>query len=163
MRRQPSQIKQLIIHCAATPNGRHFTAEQIDQWHKERGFRRNPEDIGNHEPRLKHIGYHYVIYVNGALANGRHELEIGAHCQGHNKDSVGVCLIGTDWFTRQQWSALRGFIQSFQKRYPAATIHGHREFAAKSCPGFDMHAWTEQGMPNGLKGHSCDSVPARVA
>jgi N-acetylmuramoyl-L-alanine amidase len=163
MRRQPSDIKQLIIHCSASLNGVHHSAAEIDAWHKARGFQRRPEDIRQHEPGLPHIGYHYVIYVNGALTNGRHELEIGAHCQGHNKGSVGVCLIGTDKFTPAQWSALRGFVQSFRKRHPEATIHGHREYAAKSCPGFDVHAWIEKGMPNGLKGHTCDAVPAKAA
>jgi N-acetylmuramoyl-L-alanine amidase len=155
-RRTQEHIKKLIVHCAATPNGKHFSAEQIDQWHADRGFKRNPADIGGHEPTLRHIGYHYVVYVNGGLRNGRQELEIGAHCQGHNSDSVGICLIGTDKFTPAQFLTLRKFIESFRRRYPGATLHGHREFSAKACPGFDLRAWIEKGMPNGFKGHSCD-------
>ena len=31
-----AKIKEVVIHCSATPNGRHHTAEDIHQWHKER-------------------------------------------------------------------------------------------------------------------------------
>lgn len=158
MRREPSEIKKLIIHCSASPNGVHHTALDIDHWHAERGFKRNAMDIGNHQPNLKHIGYHFVVQTNGGLANGRHELEIGAHCQGHNKDSVGICLIGTDKFTHDQWNTLEEFVLSFGRRYPHATIHGHNEFAAKACPGFNVADWLEAGLRY-LKGHVCAAMP----
>jgi hypothetical protein len=70
--------------------------------------------------------------------------------------TLGICLIGTDKFTPAQFLTLRRFIESFRRRYPGATLHGHREFSAKACPGFDLRAWIEKGMPNGFKGHSCD-------
>lgn len=143
MRRQPSQITEIIIHCAATPNGKPFTTADIDRWHAERGFKRNPAEIGRHEPSLKAIGYHYVIYINGAVASGRHELETGAHTKGHNSPSIGVCMIGTDKFTRAQWTSLQLCITSLKTRYPRASIHGHREFSNKICPGFDVQKWLE--------------------
>jgi len=30
-------INRIIIHCTATPEGRHHTAADIDRWHRERG------------------------------------------------------------------------------------------------------------------------------
>lgn len=120
MRRDKSQITTLILHCAATPNGAHFTAEDIDAWHAQRGFHRDSLDRERHEPRLKAIGYQYVIYVNGALRNGRAEEEVGAHCKGLNSVSIGVCLIGTDQFTVHQWANLRVLVEPGRVRiaYP---------------------------------------------
>lgn len=34
------RIDTLIIHCAATPNGRWTSVLDIDYWHKQAGFKR---------------------------------------------------------------------------------------------------------------------------
>ena len=73
-------IKELIVHCSATPEGKDFTVADIDHWHKARGFRC--------------IGYHYVVYRDGSIHKGRPDSDIGAHCQGHNATSIGICYIG---------------------------------------------------------------------
>lgn len=127
-------IEKIIIHCSATPAGRHVTVSDIDGWHRARGFRK--------------IGYHYVIYLDGSVHPGRSEREIGAHCTGHNARSIGVCYIGgcdgamhpADTRTPAQKAAMRQLIGTLRRRYPRATIHGHREFAAKACPSFDVSA-----------------------
>lgn len=127
------KINEIIIHCSATPEGKDFTVSDIDRWHKQRGW--------------KGIGYHYVIYRNGSVHPGRNETEIGAHCVGHNANSIGVCYIGgcakdgktpKDTRTPEQRSALRNLVNQLKSKYPNATVHGHREFAAKSCPSFDV-------------------------
>lgn len=148
-------ITQIIIHCTATPNGRPNTVEDIDLWHRGRGFRRDPKLIGNNNPALTSIGYHYVIYVGGAVRIGRGEREIGAHCKGHNANSIGVALVGTDKFSPAQWASLKNNIEGLLTRYPDATVHGHREFAAKDCPGFDVKRWRAAGMAR-LEGHVHD-------
>lgn len=74
------QISEIIVHCAATPEGKHFTVADIDAWHKKRGFRC--------------IGYHFVIYLDGSVHEGRAIEEVGAHCLGHNANSIGICYIG---------------------------------------------------------------------
>ena len=74
------KINEIIVHCAATREGRDFTVEDITRWHKARGFAT--------------IGYHYVIYRDGSIHEGRPLEQIGAHCVGHNKHSIGVCYIG---------------------------------------------------------------------
>jgi len=40
------------------------------------------------------IGYHYLIDKKGKIHVGRSEKFIGAHVFGHNKNSIGICLIG---------------------------------------------------------------------
>ena len=126
------QINEIIIHCAATREGRDFTVEDITRWHKARGFAT--------------IGYHYVIYRDGSIHEGRPLEQIGAHCVGHNKHSIGICYIGgcasdgktpKDTRTPEQKEALLALLRRLKARFPNATIHGHRDFAAKACPSFD--------------------------
>lgn len=126
------QIKQIIIHCSATPEGKNIGATTIRGWHKERGF--------------TDIGYHYVIRLDGTIEQGRPIEQIGAHCQGQNRNSIGICYIGglsqkrqpKDTRTIAQRQAMKQLIQELQEQFPEATIHGHREFAAKACPCFDI-------------------------
>jgi N-acetylmuramoyl-L-alanine amidase len=42
-----------------------------------------------------------------------------------------------DTRTEAQRSALLQLIRELKRKYPNATIHGHRDFAAKACPSFD--------------------------
>ncbi len=126
------KINKIIIHCSATPEGKDFGAADIDRWHRQRGF--------------KKIGYHYVIRLNGDIETGRPENEIGAHTAGQNSCSIGICYIGgldtngkaKDTRTPEQKTSLANLIKSLLKRYPTATLHGHREFARKACPCFDV-------------------------
>jgi N-acetylmuramoyl-L-alanine amidase len=106
------KLNAIIIHCAATPDGRPNTAFDIDSWHKARGFKRDSQAVRNFNPELKHIGYHFVIEVDGKIAPGRHLEEIGAHVQGSNAKSIGICMIGTSKYTAQQWESLRWLAMS---------------------------------------------------
>lgn len=138
------QITGIIIHCSATPNGRWNTVQDIDQWHKERGFKRADEFRARQNPDLAAIGYHFVVYPSGAIATGRHLDEIGAHAKGFNSKSIGICLLGTDKFTIEQWESLRENVQISLKKYPSIhRIVGHRDLpdVHKTCPGFDVAAW----------------------
>lgn len=136
-------ITEIILHCSASPNGRWTTVADIDRWHRERGFRRDPAWQPRCNPALTSIGYHHVIYTNGAIATGRHHEETGAHARGYNANSIGVCLIGTDKFTAAQWQALKGLLEALKKLYPRAEVRGHNELpgVTKTCPGFSVAAW----------------------
>lgn len=160
----PRDIKLLVIHCSATPNGRWTTSADINQWHRDRGFRRNAAARVGLNPKLDAIGYHHVIYTSGQVATGRSHAEAGAHAAGHNAKSIGVCLVGTDRFHIGQWVALRDLAIALCAQYripmvPADTkdprglrgVIGHREIpgVAKLCPGFAVRDWLLAGMtPN---------------
>ena len=137
---------KLIIHCADTPNGKHFTVEDIDNWHfNERGFKRTSQARLEGQSDLKGIGYHYVIYIDGSVHQGRNENEIGAHCSGANSGTLGICMIGNNKYTSEQWDALKMLVTL--KDLPA---FGHCEFDSaisqgKTCPNFDVRAWVERG------------------
>ena len=140
------KINHIVIHCAATPNGKalgHFgktAAEIIDEWHAERGFHRTEMAKRHKNPHLNAIGYHFVIETNGCTESGRTEWEQGAHVKGHNENSLGICLVGTDQFTRHQWHALARLLDKLKNKYPNAQIVGHRDFpnVHKTCPGFSV-------------------------
>lgn len=127
------RITEIIIHCSATPEGKDFTVEDIRRWHLARKF--------------ADIGYHYVIYRDGSIHKGRAENIAGAHCQGHNANSIGICYIGgvakdgktpKDTRTPQQKTALRQLVNQLKFYYPHATVHGHNEFSSKACPSFNV-------------------------
>lgn len=124
--------------------------QEIDQWHQARGFKRSEEFRKRFNSDLLAIGYHFVIYPNGAIATGRHLDEVGAHAQGFNSKSLGICMLGTDKFTSQQWDSLRDTVRILtgQKYYPKANIVGHRDLpdVHKTCPGFDVAAWLANDM-----------------
>ena len=132
------KIDKLIIHCSATPEGRAVTVQDIDKWHREKGY--------------NGIGYHYVIGLNGEVWEGRDINLIGAHTQGQNANSIGVCYIGgcdksmkaKDTRTAAQKVALLNLVKELKKQFPTATIHGHNEFAAKACPSFDVKSWIKE-------------------
>lgn len=125
-------IKEIIVHCTATPEGRVETVQSIRNMHKAKGW--------------SDIGYHYLIGLNGERWEGRNVNLIGAHCEGHNSNSIGVCYVGgvdkkmqaKDTRTEKQKYALVALLKDLRKLYPKAKIYGHHDFnKGKSCPCFD--------------------------
>lgn len=158
-------IKLIVIHCAATKDGQKLgtgtqsAAERIDEWHKAQKFQRRAVNLAGFNPHLKHIGYHYVIDTDGSIETGRAIGETGAHVAGHNTGSVGVCMVGTDRFTPEQWESLRVIVDYLRQRFPTAGIVGHRDLSPdlngdgvitpnewlKTCPGFTVSQWLANG------------------
>lgn len=154
MLRKLSAIDTVIIHCADTANGdARRTIADIDEWHKERKFTREPDIQKVHAPKWLHVGYHRVIHIDGKEELGRSLLEIGAHAEGHNSRSIGICLIGRDQFTLKQWETLRHSIRVMQLSLVLPRVIGHRNVNPnKTCPGFDVAAWLRADMEP-LSGH----------
>lgn len=130
-------INEIIVHCTATPEGQDVTVNSIRQGHLRRGF--------------SDIGYHYVIYRDSSIHDGRNVNISGAHCTGHNQHSIGVCYVGglenipnvpyeklppKDTRTAAQKASLLKLLKELKALYPKATIHGHYEYANKACPCF---------------------------
>jgi len=127
------EITEIIIHCTATKAGLKVTVDDVRQWHLQRGF----DDIG----------YHYLIDYEGIVRKGRRESLIGAHCYGHNQNSIGICYTGglasdgktpADTRTEEQKKSMDELVNLLKSRYPKATVHGHNEFSDKDCPCFDV-------------------------
>lgn len=153
-------IRDIVIHCSASPNGKPVSAQEIDSWHRQRGFKRTAP-VG--QPHLPHIGYHYVIDVDGTVTEGRSLGEIGAHVAGSNARSIGICLVGTDRFTPAQWASLKAIRADLRAGFSTVRWCGHRDYSPdqngdgviepwefiKTCPGFDVVAWVlADGVPD---------------
>lgn len=129
----PRKINKIILHCAATPEGRDIKASQVRQWHLANGW--------------SDIGYHWFIDLDGTIEKGRDESFVGAHTSGQNSNSIGICYAGgldkdgktpKDTRTAAQKKAIRNLLMEKHHQYPNATLHGHNEFAAKACPSFNV-------------------------
>lgn len=130
------KINEIIIHCTATPADRDVTVAQLRRYHTE--------TLG-----WRDIGYHYVVYRDGSVATGRPLGMAGAHCRGHNRNSIGVAYVGgltargghaADTRTARQRTAMEALVNRLLERFPGATVRGHCDFATKSCPCFDATA-----------------------
>ena len=139
------KLDEIIIHCSATRpewmdnNTLDEQVKEINRWHRE-------------ERGWSGIGYHFVVGRRGGVAQGRPVSQVGAHVKGHNRYTIGVCLIGGhgsnenddffDHFTNEQNESLRYLIKQIMNRYPTVkAISGHNNYAAKACPGFRVDEW----------------------
>jgi N-acetylmuramoyl-L-alanine amidase len=126
-------INEIIVHCAATPEGKDFTVSDIDRWHKKRGW--------------SGIGYHYVVYRDGSVHKGRPVWKVGAHVRGRNRNTIGICYIGgvdkhgkkaKDTRTNAQKVAMTKLLTGLLDEFPKIKlISGHNQYAAKACPSFN--------------------------
>jgi N-acetylmuramoyl-L-alanine amidase len=137
-------VTWIVIHYSATPIEKNYTAADIDKMHRQRGF--------------AEIGYHFFIRKDGTVEKGRDtdqpgRFEQGAHSQGENASSIGICYeggvrlanpeLGFDSRTPEQTAAMIKLIDDLLDRFPSAQVEGHRDMpgAATQCPGFNANAW----------------------
>ena len=131
-------IQRIIVHHSAGSDTE--TVDQVRAFHvKTRGY--------------SDIGYHWIIrrlFKGGpwVVAQGRPEEATGAHDQGQNADSLGICLLGD--YTKNPvdpdaWLVLVALIANRCRAYNLGfvAVEGHRENepanTPTACPGFDPH------------------------
>ena len=130
---KPSRI---ILHHSLTKDSKTVSWNAIRMYHM--GF------LG-----WSQIGYHYGIELVGQhyeIFTGRMMNEQGAHCQGHNENSLGICFIGNFDLGRpcpEQWNLGVKLVKSLIDvlAIPPYRILGHHQYDDnKSCPGkyFDI-------------------------
>lgn len=123
------EISAIVVHCADTPDALDIGRKEIDSWHKAKGW--------------NGVGYHYVIRRDGTIEVGRFETVVGAHVEGHNAKSIGVCWVGSVKPGKAQYVALVGMLRDLMDRYKlgVSCVFGHRELNdGKTCPNLDMAA-----------------------
>ncbi|MCK5505822.1 MAG: N-acetylmuramoyl-L-alanine amidase [Thermodesulfovibrionia bacterium] len=144
---QVKNIHTLVIHCSATPEGVDFDVEDIDQWHKAKGW--------------NGCGYHKVFLLDGTVQLGRPYSRRGAHVLGNNINTIGWCMIGgvdhegnvKNTFTEQQFDSVFAEIQKDRHILRGLVrICGHRDYSPdlngdglitpnefmKGCPSWDV-------------------------
>ena len=92
------------------------------------------------------IGYHFVIRKDGTIEKGRPVWSNGAHAQGYNTESIGICLSGNFDIgnpTNQQIESLAMLLANLCADYniPIDRKHilGHRELNNTNCPGDNLY------------------------
>jgi N-acetylmuramoyl-L-alanine amidase len=73
-------VDLIVIHCSASREDKDYTFEQCIKDHAARGF--------------KGCGYHRFIRKDGTVHIGRNFDYGGAHVQGYNAKSIGICYEG---------------------------------------------------------------------
>jgi N-acetyl-anhydromuramyl-L-alanine amidase AmpD len=89
------------------------------------------------------IGYHFGIEKienSYEILVGRMLTEVGAHCEGHNSTSIGVCFIGDFDKTvsdKEMWDLGIRLVRSlcYVFSIPNHAVRGHNAFSEKTCPG----------------------------
>ena len=134
------QLKYLVIHCTDTPEGRHVSKQDIEQWHLvERGWSK--------------VGYADMIHLDGSIENlipynddnivDSWEISNGAY--GYNSISRHVVYVGggkgQDTRTFDQIEALEKYVKQTIQTHPEIKVIGHNQVSEKYCPSFDVPTW----------------------
>lgn len=137
----------IVVHCSATKASMDIGVRELDRMHRARGF--------------SCIGYHKVIRRDGSVEDGRPIGTVGAHVEGRNHDSVGVCMVGgvdaggikgEDNFTPAQFDTLEKVLRDLRQTFGHVLICGHRDLSPdlnhdgkispnewmKECPSFSV-------------------------
>lgn len=135
-------IRNLTIHCAATPEGRDVKAATIGDWDRA---------------KFGQVSYHIVIELDGTAVRGLRDDQKGAHVGGKNTGNIGICYVGgvdkkgnpKDTRTPAQKATMLRIVREYQAKYPGIATRGHRDWPGvkKACPSFDVPGWLRE---NGL-------------
>jgi N-acetylmuramoyl-L-alanine amidase len=112
-------IRKIIVHHTAVDT----TLEKLRASVQRRGY--------------SDIPYHFVIMPDGSLHATRPLERMGAHCKGHNADSVGIALMGNlDRVppTEAQVATLTRLLADLQRKFPVPVL-GHGDLRPTACPG----------------------------
>jgi N-acetylmuramoyl-L-alanine amidase len=112
-------IRKIIVHHTAVDT----TLEKLRASVQHRGY--------------SDIPYHFVITADGAVHATRPLERMGAHCKGHNADSVGVALMGNlDRVppTEAQVAALLRLLADLRRKWDVPVV-AHSELRPTACPG----------------------------
>jgi len=148
------EINRIVIHCSATWPSMNYTKAMLWRDHvKGNGW----DDIG----------YHYYITRDGVIHPCRPEHIKGAHVDGFNNKSIGICYEGglsdtpafrdiivdgvkktvkyrppEDNRTAEQRISMYALCKDIIERHPGIKyINGHNElcrYGYKACPCFDV-------------------------
>jgi N-acetylmuramoyl-L-alanine amidase len=114
----------------------HLNAEMVHDWHLERGW--------------AGIGYHYLIRTDGSIERGRPRWALGAHDEGENADSIGICVAYQEAPSAAALDSLVDLLAELADIYglfpdDPGTVDGHRDNeppeTPTECPGdvlYDM-------------------------
>ena len=134
-------ISELIVHWSETFANANLSGEQLDEL----------TGAGS-------SAFHYIIRRDGSVERGVSVAQAGSHTEGHNKYSIGVCLVGgvlpaneeqvissvnekmsASTITRSQYNTLYQIFRVFFSQYPGGQALGYDEIdVTAEGPGFEV-------------------------
>lgn len=116
-----NSIDMIVLHHAEATS---CTAMDIHKWHIGRSY--------------SGIGYHYFINKKGEIYKGRPDNVIGAHAQGYNSTSIGICFEGRynkEIMPEAQLKAGKELIEHLKRKYNITKVKKHKDLMSTDCPG----------------------------
>lgn len=139
----PAKVTQIVIHHLGNvdengdPIDKSMTAAEIHAEHLHNGW--------------AGIGYHYVAMPNGDVQRGRPREYIGAHTQGDNYHTIGICcsntFMGDITPTAKMIESVALLVANLcdiynldiQNDTSYSIVKGHRDFMPTECPGSNLY------------------------
>ena len=87
---------------------------------------------------MRGIGYHMYVRKDGSIYEGRPVEYIGAHANGSNSDSIGICFEGKydeETMPEAQLKAGKELVAYLKEKYNITKVQKHKEVSKTSCPG----------------------------
>ena len=159
-RGQPLSTRRFfVVHWPVmSDRNEHQWCRDIERIHRNQGYAVGP-------------GYNFLVGQSGTIYEGAGRDNRGIHCPGRNEDGFGVCMLqpstagGTPTAAVSQAAkngarALYDWLCSATGRTLTRTWHGAH--FATACPGPDLRAWVQAGMPatGGAPGPGPEQPPA---
>jgi N-acetylmuramoyl-L-alanine amidase len=144
------ELKYLVIHCTATPQGREVSSAEIRRWHT------SPPPGGR---GWSQVGYTDLFHINGGverLVDNNEDSkvdpwEITNGAAGFNSVCRHIVYVGgmtadnskpMDTRSVMQRQSMGKYVKDFMRRFPLAKVVGHRELDPnKACPSFEVSEW----------------------
>ena len=111
------------------------------------------------------IGYHFYIRKDGKIYRGRPIEKIGAHTEGYNGVSVGVCFEGNyenENMTDAQIKSGKKLVGYLKNLYPDAVVGYHKDFAATACPGKNFPDEIKKGVVQMTIDQAIEIIQAKI-
>ena len=148
------ELKYLVIHCTATPQGREVSSDDIRAWHTA--------PISKGGRGWQQVGYTDLFHLDGTierLVDNNEDAwvdpwEITNGAKGYNSISRHIVYVGgcdramssQDTRTDEQRQALELYVRDFHQEHPTVCIVGHGELenAHTACPSFSVSEWLKE-------------------
>lgn len=125
-----SETRGIVIHHSGIDSD--ASSYQIHQSHLSRGW--------------SGIGYHYLIRKDGSIETGRPIHTEGAHCEGYNDCTIGICLSGNFSYclpSEHQMISAERIVAYLCSLYGLPLdrqyVLAHRQLSSTSCPGDSLY------------------------
>lgn len=119
--RDIKRLDMIILHHSASSVA---TPESIHNAHLHNGW--------------AGAGYHILVRKDGTIYKLRPIKNVGAHCEGHNRLSIGICFEGnfeTEKMSDKQLKAGKWVVKYYAKKYGIKYVRQHRDYMATACAG----------------------------